>query len=92
LWHRSYKYIHDVGGAGVTTHALAALDIAYWDLLGKTLNAPIVDIIGKVRDRVPLYGSGINLHLSIEEVIDQVKRWKSIGYQAAKVKVGTPTL
>jgi len=92
LWHRSYKYIHDVGGAGVTTHALAALDIAYWDLLGKTLNAPIIDILGRVRDRVPLYGSGINLHLSVEEVIDQMKRWKSKGYKAAKVKVGKPDL
>ena len=92
LWHRSYKHVHDVGGAGVTTHALAALDIAYWDLLGKTLNAPFIDILGRVRDRVPLYGSGINLHLSIEEVIDQVKRWKSTGYLAAKVKVGKPTL
>ncbi|WP_276531199.1 enolase C-terminal domain-like protein, partial [Enterobacter hormaechei] len=58
----------------------------------KTLNAPIIDILGRVRDRVPLYGSGINLHLSIEEVIDQVKRWKSTGYLAAKVKVGKPTL
>ena len=92
LWHRSYKHIHDVGGAGVTTHALSALDIAYWDLLGKTLNTPIIDILGRVRDKVPLYGSGINLHLSIEEVIEQVKEWKAKGYFAAKVKVGKPTL
>ncbi len=92
LWDRSYKYIHDVGGAGVTTHALSALDIAYWDLLGKTLNVPIVDLLGRVRDRVPLYGSGINLHMSVEEVIEQVRRWKSKGYLAAKVKVGKPDL
>lgn len=92
LWDRSYKYIHDVGGAGVTTHALSALDIAYWDLLGKTLNVPIVDLLGRVRDRVPLYGSGINLHMSVEEVIEQVRRWKARGYLAAKVKVGKPDL
>lgn len=92
LWQRSYKYVHDVGGAGVTTHALAALDIAYWDLLGKTLNASIVDVLGRVRERVPLYGSGINLHMSIAEVIEQVKRWKAVGYHAAKVKVGKPDL
>ncbi|WP_413727416.1 mandelate racemase/muconate lactonizing enzyme family protein [Sodalis sp. RH19] len=92
LWDRSYKYIHDVGGAGVTTHALSALDIAYWDLLGKTLNVPLIDLLGRVRDRVPLYGSGINLHMSVEEVIEQVRRWKSKGYLAAKVKVGKPDL
>ena len=77
LWRRSYKYIHDVGGAGVTTHALSALDIAYWDLLAKSLDVSLYDLLGKVRDRVPLYGSGINLNLTIEEVIEQVKRWKA---------------
>ncbi len=92
LWVRSYKYMHDIGGAGVITHALSAFDIAYWDLLAKTLDVSLYDMLGKVRDRVPLYGSGINLDLSVEEVIEQVKRWKKIGYQAAKVKVGKPDL
>ena len=92
LWQRSYKYVHDVGGAGVTTHALSALDIAYWDLLAKSLNVSLYDMLGKCRDKVPLYGSGINLNLSIEEVIEQVKRWKAQGYACAKVKVGKPDL
>lgn len=92
LWHETYKYIHDVGGAGVTTHALSALDIAYWDLLGKSLGVPLVDLLGRVRDRVPLYGSGINLNKSVDEVVEQVRRWKSLGYKAAKVKVGKPDL
>ena len=92
LWRRSYKYIHDVGGAGVTTHALSALDIAYWDLLAKSLDVSLYDLLGKVRERVPLYGSGINLNLTIEEVIEQVKRWKAEGYICAKVKVGKPDI
>lgn len=92
LWHETYKYIHDVGGAGVTTHALSALDIAYWDLLGKSLGVPLVDLLGRVRDRVPLYGSGINLNKSVEEIVEQVQRWKSLGYKAAKVKVGKADL
>lgn len=92
LWHSSYKYVHDVGGAGVTTHALSALDIAYWDLLGKSLGIPLIDLLGRVRDRVPLYGSGINLNKSVDEVIEQVERWKSLGYKAAKVKVGKADL
>ncbi|MDF7664268.1 mandelate racemase/muconate lactonizing enzyme family protein [Bifidobacterium sp. ESL0763] len=92
LWQRSYKYIHDVGGAGVTTHALSALDIAYWDLLSKSLGISLWDMLGKVRQKAPVYGSGINLNLSIEEVVEQVKRWKAAGYMAAKVKVGKPDL
>ncbi|MCI1984765.1 MAG: mandelate racemase/muconate lactonizing enzyme family protein [Bifidobacteriaceae bacterium] len=92
LWRRSYKYIHDVGGAGVTTHALSALDIAYWDLLAKSLDVSLWDLLGKVRDKAPLYGSGINLDLSIEEVLEQVKRWHDQGYKCAKVKVGKPDI
>ena len=90
LWHAMYKYVHDIGGAGVTTHAISAFDIAFWDLLGKSLGVNVVDLIGRVREVVPLYGSGINLDKSIEEVIDQVQRWRAGGYVAAKVKVGKP--
>jgi L-alanine-DL-glutamate epimerase-like enolase superfamily enzyme len=92
LWHDTYNYIRDIGGAGVTTHALSAFDIAYWDLLGKSLGASVVDLIGRVRDSGPLYGSGINLNKSVEEVVEQVRRWQRVGYSAAKVKVGKADL
>lgn len=92
LWHEMYRYVHDIGGAGVTTHAISAFDIALWDLLGKSLGATVVDLIGRVRDVVPLYGSGINLNKSVDEVVEQVLRWRAEGYVAAKVKVGKPDL
>lgn len=92
LWNRAYRFVHDIGGAGVTTHAISAFDIAAWDLLGKSLGVNVIDIIGRVRDSVPLYGSGINLNLSADEVVEQVRRWKADGYAAAKVKVGKPDL
>lgn len=92
LWGRAYRYVHDIGGAGVTTHAISAFDIAAWDLLGKSLGVNVIDLIGRVRDAVPLYGSGINLNLPVEGVVEQVRRWKADGYAAAKVKVGKPDL
>lgn len=90
LWGRAYRYIHDIGGAGVTTHAISAFDIAFWDLLGKSYGVPVIDLLGRVHERVALYGSGINLHLEIDEVIDQVQRWRAKGYAFGKVKVGKP--
>ncbi len=90
VWHDAWHYLRDNGPGGVTTLALAAVDIALWDLVGKSLSLPLADVLGRVRDRVPLYGSGINLHLSAEEVADQVENWKRLGYGAAKVKVGKP--
>ncbi|TRY16734.1 mandelate racemase/muconate lactonizing enzyme family protein [Tessaracoccus rhinocerotis] len=90
VWHDAWHYLRDSGPGGVTTLALAAIDIALWDLLGNHHKLPLADLLGRVRDRVHLYGSGINLHLSADEVADQVENWKNSGYGAAKVKVGKP--
>lgn len=92
VWHDAWSYIRDSGVGGITTLALAAIDIALWDLLGKHHKLPLADLLGRVRHRVPLYGSGINLHLSAEEVADQVENWMRTGYGAAKVKVGKPDI
>ena len=92
IWHDAWGFLRDNGPGGVTTLALAAVDTALWDLLGKARDLPLADLLGRVRDCVPLYGSGINLHLSPEEVVEQVLNWKGQGYGAAKVKVGKPDL
>jgi len=92
IWHQAWQHLRDNGPGGTTTLAIAAIDIALWDLMGKQYGQPIQKLLGQVRDRVPLYGSGINLNLSAEEVVEQVKGWKADGYFAAKVKVGKPDL
>jgi len=92
IWHDAWQHLRDNGPGGTTTLALAAIDIALWDLLGKKYSLPLPDLLGRVRGSVPLYGSGINLNLSAEEVVDQVKGWRAAGYFAAKVKVGKPDL
>lgn len=92
VWHDTWRYIRDNGPGGVTTLALAAIDIALWDIVGKQRNQSLADVLGRVREDVPLYGSGINLNLSAEEVVEQVKEWKGTGYFAGKVKVGKPDL
>lgn len=92
LWQHSWKYLHDNGGGGVTTLSLAALDIAYWDLIARSLSIPLADLLGRCHDRIPLYGSGINLNNDIDDVVEQVERWKLDGYSAGKVKVGKPDI
>lgn len=92
VWHDAWQYLRDNGPGGVTTLGLAAIDIALWDLLGKQYQLPLAKLLGQVRDRIPLYGSGINLNKSVEEVVDQVRGWKADGFFAGKVKVGKPDL
>lgn len=92
VWHHSWRYLRDNGPGGTTTLAIAAVDIALWDLIGKQHQQPLVDVLGRVRDRIPVYGSGINLNLSADEVVEQVKGFRAAGYFAVKVKVGKPDL
>lgn len=89
-WDEAWRHIRDSGTGGVTTLALAAIDIALWDALAQHHRVPLSGLLGRFHDRVRLYGSGINLHLSVEEVIDQVQGWKAAGYAGGKVKVGKP--
>jgi L-alanine-DL-glutamate epimerase-like enolase superfamily enzyme len=92
IWHDAWHYLHDLGGAGFTTTTLGAVDMALWDIVGKAAGVPTVDVLGRVRDRIPVYASGINLGKPLDELIEQVSRWKAAGFRAFKVKVGKPEI
>lgn len=92
VWHDAWQYLRDNGPGGVTTLTLAAVDLALWDLLGRHYSLSLPALLGQVHDRVPLYGSGINLNLSVEELVEQVREWKADGFFAGKVKVGKPDI
>lgn len=90
LWHESWKFLHDLGGAGFTTTALGAVDIALWDMVAKEQKRPLVDLLGRVHEKMPVYASGINLGLTEAQLIAQVKGWLEDGYKHFKVKIGKP--
>jgi L-alanine-DL-glutamate epimerase-like enolase superfamily enzyme len=41
---------------------------------------------------VPLYGSGINLNMTIDQLVDQAQQWRARGYRSIKIKVGKESL
>jgi L-alanine-DL-glutamate epimerase-like enolase superfamily enzyme len=93
LWHKCWHHVHDMGGGGVSTTALAALDIALWDLVAKEVRKPLVSVLGgPCRERILAYASGINLNKSEDELVDQVRGWKAQGFKAFKIKVGKPEI
>lgn len=92
LWEPLWRHLHEAGGGGVTTIAMAGLDTALWDLAARRADRSLADLLGRKRDSVPVYGSGVNLHYPLSELIDQTRRWLAAGFSAVKIKVGSPDL
>ncbi|MHA7279995.1 L-talarate/galactarate dehydratase [Arthrobacter sp. MDT2-2] len=80
-----------VGRSGVATQAIAALDIALYDLKAKRAGLPLAKLLGSYRDSVQTYNtSGGFLQASIEEVKDRATRSLADGIGGIKIKVGHP--
>lgn len=92
VWDILSEHLAETGQDGIAALALAAVDTALWDLRASAAGRGIAEELGKRRDSVPVYGSGVNLHYSLSELTDQARRWKDHGYRAVKVKVGLPDL
>src|SRR5690606_11783390 len=92
VWDAAWAHLHEAGGGGVTTIALAGVDLALWDLQARTAGIGVTDLLGRRHDRLPVYGSGVNLHYPLDELVAQAQRWVDVGCQAVKIKVGRPDL
>jgi L-talarate/galactarate dehydratase len=80
-----------VGRSGVATQALAALDIALYDLKAKRAGLPLAKFLGSYRDSVRTYNtSGGFLNATIDEVKDRASRSIEEGIGGIKIKVGLP--
>lgn len=80
-----------VGRSGLATQALAALDIALWDLKAKRADLPLTKLIGAHRDSVRTYNtSGGFLSAPLEEVRENAARSLEAGIGGIKIKVGHP--
>ncbi|MBV9923143.1 MAG: mandelate racemase [Pseudonocardia sp.] len=78
----------NVGPGGLAMHAVSAVDLALWDLKARVAGCSLVDLLGAVRDEVPVYGSGGFTSLSDERLAEQTRGWIKDGMTQIKIKVG----
>jgi L-alanine-DL-glutamate epimerase-like enolase superfamily enzyme len=90
-----WKAMNYHGVTGVGQFAMAATDIALWDILGKNAGLPVYKMLGAYRDRIPVYSmcgwyydNDGDLSRFKRQVADAVEQ----GYKAVKIKVGKYTL
>lgn len=89
LWQRMVGTVRNAGRPGLVSMAVAALDLALWDLKAKLLEVPLDRLLGRCRDEVPVYGSGGFVSLSDDELTAQLRHWvEDLGVPRVKIKVG----
>ncbi|BCW07856.1 mandelate racemase/muconate lactonizing enzyme family protein [Arthrobacter sp. NtRootA1] len=92
VWDQLWKRLHEAGGGGLTTIAMAGVDLALWDLKARQADTSVTALLGQRQESVEVYGSGVNLHYSLEQLVEQAQRWVAAGHKAVKIKVGKPEL
>ncbi|TQS92883.1 mandelate racemase/muconate lactonizing enzyme family protein [Arthrobacter sp. TS-15] len=92
VWDQLWKRLHEAGGGGLTTIAMAGVDLALWDLKARQAGTSVTGLLGQRQESVEVYGSGVNLHYTLEQLVEQAQRWVAAGHNAVKIKVGKPEL
>jgi mannonate dehydratase len=89
-WQYLYKGAYWRRGP-VTMTAISAVDTALWDIKGKSLGAPVYQLLGgRSRDNVMVYGHANGV--DIEDTVQAIDRYVKLGYQAVRVQSGIPGL
>ena len=88
-WIEMARALRNAGRPGAGMMALSAIDVALWDCKARLLGLPIQLLLDRVRDRVPIYGSGGFTSYSLKQLQDQLGGWAAEGIPRVKMKSGT---
>jgi L-rhamnonate dehydratase len=88
LWQHMYRKTMAFGRKGIGMVAISAVDIALWDLLGKSARQPVYRLLGgRTKPRIPVYASRL-YSVALNELAEEAKRYKEDGYLAMKLRFG----
>jgi len=74
---------------GIASYAIAAIDIALWDIKGKVLGAPVLQLLGgAVHERLPAIASCHAHHEDIGRMVEEAQEWVAPGLHGVKVGFG----
>jgi len=88
IWQGMVCSLRNLGRPGISAMAIAAVDIAIWDLKARLLQLPLVKLLGQVRPGIPAYGSGGFTSYTIERLQQQLGDWARSGLRCVKMKIG----
>ena len=85
IWEKIYLRTEWFGRSGIAMYALSGVDIALWDLMGKTLDISVSRLLGgRFREQIKVYASIIFDMEDFDSMTDEAKLWTNEGYSAVK--------
>jgi L-rhamnonate dehydratase len=88
LWDKLYWLLTPRGQSGYAAHAIAAIDLALWDLKGQILGQPCWRLLGGARAQVPVYATFGFAFFEREELAAAARAWVDRGFRRLKMTVG----
>ena len=95
LWEKMYQRVEDYDPQGFGVAGISAIDIALWDIMGKTLNRPVYQLLGGAhRKTVRAYATG--LYFMSEDgdhtapSVEEALMYKQQGFTGVKMKIALP--
>jgi L-alanine-DL-glutamate epimerase-like enolase superfamily enzyme len=88
VWDRLYWLLTPRGQSGYASHAIAAIDLALWDLKGQILGQPCWKLLGGARPEVPVYATFGFAFFDREELAAAARSWVERGFKRLKMTVG----
>lgn len=88
LWQHTYRKTMAFGRKGIGMAAISAVDIALWDLLGKSAKQPVYRLLGgRTKPRIPVYASRL-YSVELGDLAAEARRYRDEGYKAMKLRFG----
>ena len=88
LWERLYWLLTPRGQSGYASHAIAAIDLALWDIKGQFLQQPCWRLLGGARSEVPVYATFGFAFFDRDELATAARSWVDRGFTRLKMTVG----
>lgn len=85
-WTKMFASIRNAGRPGIGAMAVAAVDIALWDLAARLRDLPLFQTLPAFHDTVPVYGSGGFTNYPLDRLADQLGQWVDQGITRVKIK------
>ncbi len=88
VWERLYWLLTPRGQSGYASHAIAAIDLALWDIKGQALGEPCWRLLGGARNEVPVYATFGFAFFDRDELAAAAQDWVARGFTRLKMTVG----